>query len=130
MTRAKRTSVAELRRGEAAAWGPQPMRPDQQPTMRLVRFDERRQGALRGFAEVELPIGLILHDVPVFAGATGPWAVLPTKPQLDRDRRQKLGADGKPLFTAVVEWRNRDLAARFSAGVVELIRADYPGALE
>lgn len=36
---------------------------------------------------------------------------------------------GKAQFAAVLEWRNRQLADRFSAAVVELIRAAHPNAL-
>jgi hypothetical protein len=129
MNRTSRPSPAALRRGEDTAWGPRPGRTDR-PRMRLVIFTPCAHGALRGFATVELPIGLKLIDVPVFAGDRGPWATLPTKPQLDCERHQRLGANGKPLFSPAAEWRTRELAAQFSAAVVELIRADYPEALE
>ena len=100
------------------------------PRMRLLSFTPRIQGALRGFATVELPIGLRLYDVLVFSGDKGPWAALPTKPQLDRERRQKIRVDGKPLFWPIAEWRNRELADRFSTAVVELIRQAHPDAFD
>ena len=128
MNRPARPSQAELRRGEAAAWGPRPSHDDRQ-RMRLLAFTPRVKGVLRGFATVELPIGLRVHDVLVFAGDKGQWAALPTKPQLDRERRPKIGADGKPLFAPVAEWRSRELTERFSAAVVALVRAQYPDAL-
>ncbi len=99
------------------------------PRLRLVAFTPRVQGALRGFATVELPIGLKLHDVPILAGEFGPWAAMPSKAALDRDRRQKTVA-GKPLFTPVAEWRSRELADRFSAAVIALVRAAHPDALD
>ncbi len=127
-------SVAELRRGEAAAWGRRPIHSAESDRprlrLRLVGFTPRVSGMLRGFATVELPIGLKLYDVLAFAGEKGPWAALPTKPRLDRERRQKIGLDGKPAFTPVAEWRGRELSEEFSAAVVALIRVEYPDALQ
>jgi hypothetical protein len=127
MTRPARPSAGELRQGEAAAWG---SRAIDRPRLRLVAYRRCVWGALRGFAVVELAIGLRLHDVAIFTGPNGPWAALPTKAQLDRERRQKLGADGKPAFAPVAEWRTRELADRFSAAVLQLVRQAYPDELD
>jgi hypothetical protein len=124
-----RPSEAELRRGEAATWGPGPGAAAQRPRMRLLSWKPITKGSLRGFATVELPIGLRLVDCGVFVGTKGAWAALPAKPQLDKENRQRLGADGKPSYSPVVEWRSRDLADRFSAAVVALVRAAHPDAL-
>jgi hypothetical protein len=88
------------------------------------------KGALRGFATVELPIGLKIHDVPVFAGRNGAWANLPAKPRLDQDRRQEIGPDGRRAYSAILEWRDRDTANHFSAAVVALVSAQHPDALD
>jgi hypothetical protein len=125
-----RLSEAELRSGEAAAWGPRPGTTAQRPKMRLVSWKPIAKGTLRGFATVELPIGLKLIDCAVFIGTKGAWASLPAKPQLDKDSRQRIGADGKPSYSPAVEWRSRDLADRFSAAVVALVRAAHPDALD
>jgi len=82
-----------------------------------------------GFATVELPIGLKLIDCAVFVGTNGAWASPPAKPQLDRDGRQRIDADGKPSYNPVAEWRSRDLADQFSAAVVALVGAAHPDAL-
>jgi hypothetical protein len=124
-----RASEAELRRGEAATWGPGPGAAAQRPRMRLISWKPIAKGSLRGFATVELPIGLKLIDCAIFVGTKGAWASLPAKPQLDKDNRQRIGADGKPSYSPVVEWRSRDLADRFSAAVVALVRATHPDAL-
>ena len=97
--------------------------------MRLVGWRPVAKGSLRGFAVVELPIGLKIHDIPVFIGKNGPWASLPSKPQIDRDGRQKV-ANGKAAFSPVLEWQSRELSDRFSAAVVSLVRDAHPGALE
>ena len=99
--------------------------------MRLVSFRPMVKGALRGFATVELTIGLKIHDVAILVGRNGgAWANLPTKPQLDQDRRQKIGGDAKPAYSAILEWRDRDTANHFSAAVVALVSAQHPDALD
>lgn len=97
--------------------------------MRLVRWSPLRKGTLRGFATIELPIGLEIVDCPVLAQNGTAWATLPGKPQIDTDGRQRRGADGKPMWSAVLSWRRRELREAFSSRVVELVRDAYPEAL-
>ena len=57
----------------AATWGDKLV-----PRRTMLRgFRPLVKGALRGFVTVELPCGLVLHDVAIFAGRNGPWASLP-----------------------------------------------------
>lgn len=129
-----RPSNADLRRGEAAAWG---ARPDPEPArsapdrlrVRLISWKPVIKGSLRGFATVELPNGLRLIEWPVLVGSNGAWATLPSKPVLEREGKHVKPA-GKPEFAPVVEWRSRELADCFSAAVVALIRAAHPDALD
>ena len=101
------------------------------PRLRLLSVKPIGNSGLVGIASVELGITLQLHDLPLFAGSqNGPWVALPRKPQLDRDRRQRIGADGKPSFEPVAEWKDRETANKFSAAAVELIRAAHPDLLE
>jgi hypothetical protein len=124
-----RPTAAELRRGEVATWGAQAdHEAAQRRRMRLVSWKPVSKGSLRGFATVELALGLKLIDCPVFAGASGAWASLPSKPVLDREGRHARPG-GKAQFAAVLEWRSRELADRFSAAVVALVRAAHPDAL-
>jgi DNA-binding cell septation regulator SpoVG len=88
------------------------------------------KNSLRGFADIELPIGLQIHDVPVLLGANGAWAALPAKPQLDKDGRQRVDANGRGLYTPIIEWRDKALRDGFSAAVIELVRAAHPGDLD
>jgi hypothetical protein len=112
-----RPSQSALRRGEAAAWGrPEPRR------MRLISFKPIEKGSLCGFASIELPIGLLIDDIPVLVSNGKAWASLPAKPQLDQDGRHKRDVNGKLAYTAFLRWRDRDMAARFSAAIVELVR--------
>ena len=83
--------------------------------LRLIDWRPVRKGQLFGFASVELPIGLCVHDVAVLHGKNGPWAALPTKAELDGDRRQRRDVDGRPSYARVLSWRTRHLEAAFSA---------------
>ena len=98
--------------------------------MRLVSWRPVAKGSLRGFAVIELPIGLKIFDVPVFFGKNGAWASLPSKPQIDREGRQKVDANGKTAYAPILEWRDKDLRDRFSETVVGLVRSAHPDALE
>lgn len=93
--------------------------------MRLVGFKPLTKGALRGFATVQLSIGLTIEDCPVLTTGGRVWAALPGKPVLDREGRQAK-PDGKPQYAAILKWRDRELADRWSAAVVELVRERHP----
>jgi hypothetical protein len=45
---------------------------------------------------------------------------------MDGERRQQIGADGKPRCPPVAEWRNRELAAGFSDVVVAAVSQAHP----
>jgi hypothetical protein len=102
-----------------------------QARLRLISFKAIGKNGLVGFASVELAIGLRLFDLPVFSGnGNGPWVALPRRPSLDRDRHQRIGADGKAAFEPVAEWRDRETANTFSSAVIALLRAAHPDAFE
>jgi hypothetical protein len=87
------------------------------------------KNTLRGFAAVELRNGLRIRDISVHVHQNGTaWAGMPGKPQLE-DGRVKVDAHGKPRYSAIVDWRDKALRERFSAAVVELVRAHHPGDL-
>jgi hypothetical protein len=108
----------------AAGWGDRP--PPKR--LRLIAWRTLVKGALRGFATVELPIGLRIADCPVLVSKGKAWASLPSKPV--HDGRQKINANRKPAYVAVLEWNTRTLQDQFSTTVVELVRRAYPGALD
>jgi hypothetical protein len=103
---------------------PQPKR------LRLVSWKAVAKGSLRGFASIELPIGLKICDIAIMVSNGNPWAALPGKPVLDADGKHKVGANGKGAYVTVLEWRDRDLSSRFSAAVVALVREKYSEALD
>jgi hypothetical protein len=98
------------------------------PRLRLISFKPLTKGALRGFANVELPNGLRITDCPVLTSSGKAWATLPSKPVLDRDGKH-VEVSGKKQYSPILEWRDRDLSDRFSTAIIELVRAKHPDAL-
>jgi hypothetical protein len=98
--------------------------------MALVAWRRLAKGTLRGFASVELPIGLRLIDCPVYVGKSGAFAALPSKPRIDKEGRKRTDPNGKPAYAPVLEWRSRALRERFSEVVIAAFRRMYPGALD
>jgi hypothetical protein len=113
-----------------ATWGEPPPAAQRPRTIVLVAWRPLVKGALRGFATVEPPIGLRLIDCPVCVSIGKAWVSLPAKTVLDRGGKQKIGADGKPAYALVAEWRSRWLSDRFSEVVLDALRRQHPGALD
>jgi len=87
------------------------------------------RGALRCYVTVQLDIGLVIPDMPVFIGKNGhAFVMLPSKP-IVADGRHKTGADGKPEYRPAVYWGDRKTADKFSDAVVKLLLATHPNAL-
>jgi hypothetical protein len=97
------------------------------PGMRLEKWTPHRKNALRGFADVRLPNGLVIYSCPVLFSRGQAWATFPGKPQIGRDGLP-IKIDGKPQYAKVIEWRDRTTADRFSERVVELVRKRDPSA--
>src|SRR4051812_26984919 len=98
------------------------------PRMTLDVFRPLVKGALRGFATVRLPIGLVIADVTICTSHGKTWASLPSKPIIDRDGRH-VEEGGKKKYAPILQWADRAAADRWSAAVVELVRQAHPSAL-
>jgi hypothetical protein len=95
--------------------------------IRLLKWTSRRQAALRGFADLQLPNGLSIYGCPVLFSHGRAWATFPARPQIGSDG-QVIKVDNKTQYTRLIEWSNRGVADRFSAAVVNLVRASEPEA--
>lgn len=95
--------------------------------MRLLKWTSKRQGVLRGFADLQLPNGLRIYGCPVLFSHGRAWATFPARPQIGSDG-QVIKVDNKTQYTRLVEWSNRTVADRFSAAVVSLVRVQEPDA--
>ena len=128
----RKPSESQLRAGEAAAFGQRPIYREEAPTPRRMQLKAWRplvKNTLRGFATVELPIGLVIKDISVHQKNDKCWAGLPAKPIISQDGTvaQK---DGKAQYTSVLEWNSRDLSDRFSASIVDIVLAQHPDAFD
>ena len=65
----------------------------------------------------------------MLVGGNGAWAALPAKSVRNREGRQ-VKPDGKPQYAAILKWRDRALADRFSRAVVGLVRQHHPDAVD
>lgn len=89
-------------------------------------FKEVRRNSLLGFAEIEMPSGLIFHDVAVHQRDGKRWASPASKPMIGRDGTQTRAATGKPQFAPIVSFASRERRDQFSQGVIEALRSQRP----
>jgi hypothetical protein len=124
MSASRHPTATEREAGQAAGFGGTlPAR-----RLRLISFRLLKKGGLLGFAIVDY-LGLVIVDCPLQITHGRVWCGLPGKPVLDADGHH-IKLDGKGQYAAVNKWRDRAHSDRFSDRVVELVRQQYPGALE
>jgi hypothetical protein len=98
-------------------------------TVTIEEFRAVSRNTLRGFARVRLGGGMIMHDVGVHVSNGSAWASPPGKPMLDRSGAVMKDAAGKPQYSPLVTFIDKATRDRFSAAVVEAVKAQYPAAL-
>jgi hypothetical protein len=126
-------TAASLRRGESAAWGEKPRSALVKPKLRIISGKPIVKGALRFVGTVGLPIGdgeLKITGVMAFSSHRKSWANLPSTPVLDRNGAHKTDETGKKVYAPLVEWSSKELRARFSAAVVDLVKQQFPNAFD
>ena len=96
--------------------------------VRIREWRPMQKGHLVGFAKVELSSGLVLCDVTVLHGDRGHWASPPSKPMLDKSGVALKDPFGKTKYAAVVEFIDKETRDRFSAAVIDALRAAHPEA--
>jgi DNA-binding cell septation regulator SpoVG len=101
------------------------------PTARLEKWTRHQSGSLEGFCCVQLASGLIVYDIRIMCGKEGSlWCAMPAQRQVDRDGNPRSDANGKPIYSQIVEFRDKATADRFRDMVLSLIRVEHPGDLE
>ena len=95
----------------------------------IEEFVAVEKNTLRGFARVRMPSGMVLHDVAIHQKDTAAWASPASKPMLNRDGVQMKDAAGKGLWTPIVSFASRELRDKFSAAIIEALRAAQPDVL-
>ena len=100
--------------------------------MKVLAFKAVERDALRGWATVLMPSGMILHDVGVFhdRDSDRSWVSAPSKAMVGRDGVQMRSAkDSKPLYTPAVSFETKALYQKFSDAAIAALRLAYPQAL-
>ena len=87
----------------------------------LTGWREMRRGSLYGFAEVTFAETLVICDVAIRDGKSGPWAGLPSRSYVDRD--------GAKQYQPIVKFATREDGSRFSDDLIDAIRSNHPEAL-
>jgi hypothetical protein len=54
---------------------------------------------------------------------------LPSKPRIGAGGQPMIGSNGKPVYTPILEWPDKETSARWSDLVIALIKAEHPGML-
>jgi len=96
----------------------------------IEEFVAVERNTLRGFCRVRAPSGLVLHDVSVHRKDNSVWASPPSKPMLNRDGIQMKDANGKPLWSPIISFVNREARNKFSGAVVDAMRLAHPGVFQ
>jgi hypothetical protein len=95
--------------------------------MQIVCLDFRplQRNTLQGFARIKVvPWKLAINDVALHERDGKQWAQLPSRPMLDSNRQLMLDETGKPRYSRVLEFIEREVADQFSASVVKAV-ADF-----
>jgi hypothetical protein len=88
-------------------------------------------GTVLGFLSIELTSGLIINDAKLMVGPAGRhWIALPANKQIDKDGNPRLDANGKQLWSPIVEFASRDARGRFNELVLAALRRQHPGVLD
>jgi hypothetical protein len=98
--------------------------------MQILDWRPVQKGALRGFAKVQLPSGMIVSDVTVLTSDRGPWASPPSKPMVGRDGTVMRDDAGKTKYSPIIEFASRERRDQFSAAVIAALTDAYPDAME
>jgi hypothetical protein len=80
------------------------------------------RGALRGFVDLQMPSGLLLHGCTLMQLGERRWIGLPARPQLHRDGSPVVDPKThKPAWAPTVEIRDRAVRVRFQQAALAAI---------
>jgi len=95
------------------------------PTMSVVNWRPVAKGpSLKGFVTICTPSGMIVYGISIHEKADGSRFIgLPSKPSLDRDKRQRVDAAGKPIWDQIVTFTSPEAGQRFRDRVLAALDA-------
>jgi hypothetical protein len=89
-------------------------------------FTPMPRNTLLGFATIQAPSGMILHDVTVHRQGDSVGALPASKPMLGRDGMQLKDPNGKLRWQPIVSFKDKPTRDRWSRAVVEALRQQRP----
>ena len=98
-------------------------------TMTVSDFKPIASGAMRGFCDVTMPSGMVLHRCSVFSKDGRAWVSPPSKQVIGRDGTVQRDANGKTRYEPVASFTDRATQDRWSTAVVDALLAVIPEAL-
>lgn len=92
----------------------------------ILDWSPRTSGTLRGHLSLQLPSGLVLHEVSVHHRDANWWLAMPARPMLQdgaavRDAKNKIR-----YAPPVVGFASLEIRSRFTAQVMEALRKEQP----
>jgi hypothetical protein len=102
---------------------------DRVSAMTIADFKPVSAGALRGFCDVVMPSGMVLHRCSIFAKDGRAWISPPSKQVIGRDGTVQRDASGKTRYELTVSFTDRPTQERWSGAVIEALRLAHPEAL-
>ncbi len=91
--------------------------------IRCTKFTPIAKGALRGFADLALDSGMVIHDALLMESNGKRWVNLPGRPQLTKDQSVKRDDAGKIAYSPVLSIPDRSRRDAFSAQALAAIDA-------
>jgi hypothetical protein len=96
---------------------------------RILKFTARGTNSLKGFADVQLASGMILHDVQIHVRAATAWVMPSSREMIDRNGVVMRDDAGKKRWLEQVSFVDKETRTRFSDTVIEAMRLAYPDVL-
>jgi len=98
--------------------------------IRQWRPYQNAAGTVLGYLDPQLPSGMIICGCKLMRGQNGKrWIALPAIKQFDQNGEPLLDANGKQIWSPVVEFTDRNARERFTGLVLDALRRQYPDAL-
>ena len=66
-----------------------------------------------------------MHDITVLIGERGSWASPPSKPRINADGTVQKTADGKIIYSPIIEFASREVRIRWSDAVIDALRTAH-----
>jgi hypothetical protein len=95
--------------------------------IRCVKFTPLEKGSLRGFCDLALDSGIVIHDALLMESHGRRWVNFPGKPCLDKDKKLAFGEGGKIVYSPVLSINDRVRRDAFNTQALVAIDAFRQG---